>query len=54
MANGVDPVFDRLSVFSASTVKNALDFGDLGLGPVTVGLSDRLEYDLCVRMILLL
>ena len=44
------PAFDRLRVFSASTVKNAPDFGNPDLSPITVGLLDRLEYALCVRM----
>ena len=48
LPNGVDSVLDGLSVLGTSTVEDSLDFGDLGLSPVTVGLTDRLEYNLRV------
>lgn len=47
----VDPVLDSLSVFGASTVEDSLDFGDLGFGPVPVGLADGLECILHVSKI---
>lgn len=39
----VDSVFDSLSVFCTSTIENTLDFGNLGLSPITVGLANGLE-----------
>ena len=44
----VDSVFDSLSVFGAGTIEDPLNFGNLGFGPVTVGLTDGLEYNLHV------
>jgi len=43
LLNGVDSVLDSLGVFSTSTVENSLDFGNLGLSPITVGFADGLE-----------
>lgn len=45
----VDSVLNGLSVFAASTVEDASDFGNLCFSPVTVGLTDRLEFNLNVR-----
>ena len=45
LLNRVDSVLDSLSVFSASTVEDSPDFGNLGFSPVTVRLADRLEYN---------
>jgi len=45
LLNGVDPVLDSLSVFGASTVEDSLNFGNLGFSPVTVGLTNGLEYN---------
>jgi len=42
LLNRVDSVLDSLGVFGASTVEDSSDFGNLGLSPVTVGLTDGL------------
>ena len=45
LLNRVDSVLDSLSMFGASTVEDSLNFGNLGFSPVTVGLTDGLEYN---------
>ena len=49
LLNRVDSVLDRLSVLGTSTIEDSPDFGNLGLSPVTVGLTDGLEKNLRVN-----
>jgi len=51
LLNRVNSVLDSLSVFGASTVEDSLNFGNLSFSPVTVGLTDGLEYNLHVSTI---
>jgi len=51
LLNRVNSVFDSLSVFGASTVEDSLNFGNLSFSPVTVGLTDGLEHNLHVSMV---
>jgi len=43
LLDGVDSVLDSLGVLGTGTVENSLDFGNLGLSPIPVGLADGLE-----------
>ena len=51
LPNGIDLVLNSLSVFGTSTIEDTLDFGNLGLSPVMVGLVDELGCNSCVRTI---